>query len=46
MGWFRTLLQYWRNPKGRHDIKDYAKGLFVILLTAAVIIVLVRLLFS
>ena len=25
IGFLRTLRQYWENPKGRHDIKDYGK---------------------
>jgi hypothetical protein len=46
MGWFHTLRQYWKNPKGRHDIKDYAKALAIIAMSALAGIVLLYLIFS
>lgn len=32
-GYGRTLRQYWRTPKGRHDRDDYARAAALIVLT-------------
>lgn len=32
-GYWRTLGQYWRDPKGRHDIIDYGRAAVFLLLT-------------
>ncbi|MGP1470553.1 MAG: hypothetical protein ACTTH3_01260 [Schwartzia sp. (in: firmicutes)] len=35
VGYGRTLRQYWQTPKGRWDIKEYARAAFFIALTIA-----------
>ena len=45
IGFLRTLRQYWENPKGRHDIKDYGQALFIIMLTAVFAVLLLRMVF-
>ncbi|MBQ4494300.1 MAG: hypothetical protein II968_00885 [Selenomonadaceae bacterium] len=42
MGYLRTLRNYLRTPKARHDFKDYARALCMILLTALIIFVILR----
>ena len=37
MGYLRTLRNYLRTAKARHDLKDYARAVCIILLTALVI---------
>ncbi len=32
--YWRTIQQYWRNPKNRHDAADYARAAAVVTLTA------------
>lgn len=36
-GYWRTLRQYWRSPKGRHDILDYARAALAVTLTMAAV---------
>ena len=36
-GYWRTLQQYWRSPKGRHDILDYARAALAVILTVAAV---------
>ena len=40
-GYLRTLKNYLRTPKARHDLKDYARALATILITTAIIIFLI-----
>ena len=40
-GYVRTLRNYFQTPKARHDIKDYARALAIILLTAIIIAMLI-----
>ncbi len=42
MGYSRTLVQYLRSAKGRHDALDYARGAIIIILVCAVLIYLIR----
>ena len=42
MGYFRTLKNYLRTPKARHDLKDYARAGLLILLTALIVALIVR----
>ncbi len=42
MGYFRTLRNYLRTPKARHDFKDYARAGSLILLTALIVGLIVR----
>ncbi len=41
MGYLRTLKNYLRTPKARHDLKDYARAGMLILLTAAIIMFII-----
>ena len=43
--YIRTLINYWRTPKGRHDLIDYAKAIAIILSTTAVIALIAKNLF-
>ena len=36
-GYVRTLRNYFQTPKARHDFKDYARALAIILMTAAIV---------
>lgn len=40
-GYVRTLRNYFRTPKARHDFKDYARALAIIFLTALFIAFLI-----
>ena len=39
-GYVQTLRNYFRTPKGRHDIKDYARATCIIFLTALIIFII------
>lgn len=41
MSYLRTLRNYLRTPKARHDLKDYARAGLIILFTALMILILV-----
>lgn len=41
-GYVRTLKNYFRTPKARHDICDFARAGAVILFTSLIIYLLVR----
>ncbi|MBR2519503.1 MAG: hypothetical protein IKE46_06950 [Selenomonadaceae bacterium] len=41
-GYFLTLKNYFRTPKARHDFKDYARAVALILFTSLIIFLLVR----
>ena len=41
-GYLRTLKNYLRTPKARHDIKDFARAGAVILFTSLIIYLIVR----
>ena len=41
-GYLRTLKNYLRTPKARHDLKDYARALVMILLTTLIIALIIR----
>ena len=41
-GYVRTLKNYFRTPKGRHDFFDYARAVAIILFTSLIIFLLVR----
>lgn len=41
-GYLRTLKNYLRTAKARHDFKDYARASAVILLTTAIITLIIR----
>jgi len=41
MGYLRTLRNYLRTPKARHDLKDYARAGAIILFTALIIFLFV-----
>ncbi|MBR0289037.1 MAG: hypothetical protein IJQ82_08670 [Selenomonadaceae bacterium] len=38
----RTLRNYFRTPKARHDLKDFARATCIIFLTALIIFILIR----
>ncbi|MBR1646767.1 MAG: hypothetical protein IJ685_08325 [Selenomonadaceae bacterium] len=40
-GYFRTLKNYFRTPKARHDFKDYARAVTIIFLTSLIIFLFV-----
>ena len=40
--YLRTLRNYLRTPKARHDIKDFARAALIIFSTALIIFILVR----
>ncbi|MBQ6298094.1 MAG: hypothetical protein IJK81_10510 [Selenomonadaceae bacterium] len=42
MGYLRTLRNYLRTPKARHDLKDYARAGCIIFSTALIIFLIVR----
>lgn len=42
MGYLRTLKNYLRTPKARHDLKDYVRAGAIILLTALIVALIVR----
>ncbi|MBR3498148.1 MAG: hypothetical protein IKO05_04055 [Selenomonadaceae bacterium] len=42
MGYLRTLRNYFRTPKARHDLKDFARAALIIFSTAIIIFILVR----
>lgn len=42
MGYLRTLRNYLRTPKARHDFKDYARAGCLILFTALIVALIVR----
>ena len=39
-GYLRTLKNYLQTPKARHDFKEYARALAIILLTTLIIILI------
>ncbi|MBR4384450.1 MAG: hypothetical protein IKP64_12945 [Selenomonadaceae bacterium] len=41
-GYFRTLKNYFRTPKARHDFKDYARAVAIIFLTSLIVYLIVR----
>ncbi|MBR0260855.1 MAG: hypothetical protein IJQ85_03575 [Selenomonadaceae bacterium] len=41
-GYVQTLKNYLRTPKARHDLKDYARAVCMIFLTAIIIFILIR----
>lgn len=41
-GYLRTLKNYLCTAKARHDLKDYARALAMILLTTAIIMLVIR----
>ena len=40
-GYVRTLKNYFRTPKARHDFKDYARAVAIILFTTLIITILI-----
>lgn len=42
MGYLRTLKNYLRTPKARHDLKDYARAGCMILFTALIVLLIIR----
>ena len=41
-GYVRTLKNYLRTPKARHDFKDFARAVLMILFTSLIIYLLVK----
>ena len=41
MSYLRTLKNYLRTPKARHDLKDYARAVCIIFLTTAIVLILI-----
>ena len=41
-GYLLTLKNYLRTAKARHDLKDYARALAMILMTTAIIMFIIR----
>ena len=41
-GYLLTLKNYFRTPKGNHDLKDYARALAIIFFTTLVVALIVR----
>ncbi|MBR4152804.1 MAG: hypothetical protein IKT98_07580 [Selenomonadaceae bacterium] len=41
-GYVRTLRNYFQTPKARHDFKDYARVVVMILLTTLIIFLIIR----
>ena len=37
MGYLHTLLDYWKSPKGKHDVLDYIRAIIIIGAVAALI---------
>ena len=42
MGYLRTLRNYFRTEKARHDLKDYARAACIIFSTALIIFFIIR----
>ncbi|MBQ3337364.1 MAG: hypothetical protein IJG80_08185 [Selenomonadaceae bacterium] len=40
--YLRTLRNYFRTPKARHDLKDFARAALIIFSTALIIFILIR----
>ena len=45
-GYARTAHQYWQDPKGRHDLADFAAALAIVSSVAALVTVVMRLFFG
>ena len=41
-GYLRTLRNYLKTPKGRHDTLDYLKALILIVLTTLILVVILK----
>lgn len=41
-GYLRTLSNYLKTPKGRHDTLDYLKALILIVLTTLILVVILK----
>lgn len=41
-GYLRTLKNYLRTPKARHDLKDYARAVAMIFATTALVIFILQ----
>ena len=42
LGYLRTIKNYLRTPKGRHDTLDYLKAFIIIILTTLIVMVVLR----
>lgn len=42
VGYLRTIRNYWKTPKGRHDILDYLKAIVMIVLTTLIVLEVLR----
>lgn len=43
IGYIRTLGQYWKNPKGRHDIGDYFRCIMSLVILAVIVAIIMKL---
>ncbi len=41
-GYLRTLRNYLKTPKGRHDTFDYLKALMLVVLTTLILVVILK----
>ena len=42
MGYLRTLRNYLRTPKARHDLKDYARAFAIIFFITLIVVMVIR----